>query len=157
MGKREVRVIVIRKWTTVALLLLISAGMAGLIYFLSGKAYARETHPAAEMMLRLIRRDDPSRDVFLAAMMPVIANALLFIPFGFLMFIALDSPRRRRSRTYLLTVGLGVAFAASMQIWQYALPTRVISPVDMIANALGTFTGAIGGHLRKRVHIRFDH
>ena len=157
MGKREVRVVVIRKWMTVALLLLVSAGMASLIYFLSGKAYARETHPALEMLLRVIRRDDPSRDVFLAAMMPVIANALLFIPFGFLTFIALDSPDRKRSRTYWLTIGLGVTFAAAMQIWQYALPTRVISPVDMIANAMGTFTGAIGGHLRKRVHIRFDH
>lgn len=157
MGKRDVRVVFIPKRITIALLLLVCAAMAGLVYFLSGKAYARDTHPAADLLLRLIRRDEPTRDVFLAAMMPVIANALLFLPFGFLMFIALDAPERSRARTYWLTLILGMVFAGVMQIWQYALPTRVISPVDVFANAIGAFTGAMGGHLRKRVHVRFDH
>ncbi len=157
MGKRDVRVVVIRKRTTLALLLLVLAGMAGLLYFLSGKAYARDAHPAAEMLLRLVRRDDPTRHALLVALMPVIANALLFVPFGFLVFIALDSPARSRVRTYGMTIALGVMFAGLMQLWQYVLPTRVISHVDMFANALGAFTGAIGGHLRKRLYVRFDH
>ena len=157
MGKREVRVIVVPKPVTVVLLILVCAAMAALLYFLSGKAYARDSHPAMEIALRLLRRDDPSRSAVLAALMPVVANALLFIPFGFLMFIALDTPRRRRFRTYAVTFVAAALFAAALEVWQHYLPTRVTSPVDAIANALGAVVGAMGGHLRKEVHVRFDH
>lgn len=157
MGKREVRVVTIRKRTTVMLLLLVSAAMIALLLFLSGRAYARDAHPASEMLLRLIRRDEAPRDAVLAALMPVFANILLFVPWGFLTFIALDSQARPRRRTYALTVAGSLLFAAVMQLWQVFLPTRVNGPVDMLANALGAFTGAIGGHLRKRVYVRFEH
>ena len=157
MGKREVRVIVVSKPVTIGLLVLASAGMIALLYFLSGKAYVREAHPATDLVLRFLRRDDPPRDAILAAMMPVIANVLFFIPWGFLTFIAIDSPRRRRFRSYLLTFFAAAVFAAALEVWQAFLPTRVTSPVDAIANAAGALLGAVGGHLRKEIHVRFEH
>lgn len=157
MGKREVHVIHVSKRVTIVLLVLVSAAMVALLYFLSGRAYARESHAATELVLRLLRRDDPPRTAVLAALMPVIANALLFAPWGFLAFIALDSPRRRRFHTYLLTFLAAAVFATAMELWQIFLPTRVTSPVDAIANALGALAGAVLGHLRKEVRIRFEH
>ena len=157
MGKREVRIVVIRKPVTIALLVLVSAAMVALVWFLSGKTYARDTSAATDILLRLLRRDDPPRDALLAALMPVIANALLFMPWGFLAFIAIDKPARPRRSTYALTIATGVLFAAVIQVWQTFLPTRVSSPVDVVANAMGAFLGAMGGHLRKRVYVRFEH
>src|SRR5919108_1958616 len=105
MGRREVHVIVVRKYATFALLLLVSAAMAALLYFLAGKAYAQDTHPVLNALLGLIQSSEPlSRDALLAGFMPVFANILLFMPWGFLMFILLDRPGRPRRRTYALTV-----------------------------------------------------
>src|SRR5688572_29172468 len=103
MGKRETRVIVVRKHTTVVLLVLVSAVIAGLLYYLSGRAYASASHPTVDLMQRLLLRQGPapSRQALLASLMPVIANMLLFVPWGFLMFLAIDKPRRPRIRTYL--------------------------------------------------------
>lgn len=157
MGKREVHVIVVSKPVTVTLLVMVSLAMIALLYFLSGRAYARDSHPLTELLLRLLRRDGPPRDAVLAALMPVIANALFFVPWGFLMFIALDTPSRRRFRTYLYTFIAAAVFATLMEIWQVFLPTRVTSAVDAVANALGACLGAVVGHLRKEVRIRFEH
>ena len=60
MGKRETRVIVVRKHTTVVLLVLVSAVMAGLLYYLSGRAYASASHPTLELMQRLLLRQGPA-------------------------------------------------------------------------------------------------
>ena|SRR5688500_9480367 len=157
MGKREVRVVVVSKPVTIVLLTLVSAGMIALLYFLSGKAYVRDSHPATEVVMRFLRRDDPPRDAVLAALMPIIANALFFVPWGFLTFIAFDTPKRRRFRTYLMTFAAAAVFATALEIWQTFLPTRVTSPIDAIANAAGALLGAIGGHLRKEIHVRFEH
>lgn len=157
MGKREVRVIVVPKAVTVVLLALVSAGMIALLYFLSGKTYVRDAHPATDLVLRFLQRDDPPRDAILAAMMPIIANILFFVPWGFLTFIALDTAKRRRFRTYLLTFVAAAIFATALEVWQTFLPTRVTSPVDAIANAAGALLGAVGGHLRKEIHVRFEH
>ena len=151
------RVIVVRKPVTIVLLVVVAGAMLGTLYFLSGRAYARESQPAADLLLRILRREDPSRTAVLAALMPFAANALFFIPFGFLTFIALDSPRRKRSRTYVMTVAAATIFAAAVAVWQQFLPTRVTTPVDVVANALGALLGAVAGHLRKELHIRFEH
>jgi VanZ family protein len=159
MGKRETRTIVVRKWATLTLLVLTSLGMAGLLYWLSGRAYATSSHATIDLVQRLLLRQGPppSRQVLLASLMPVIANMLLFIPWGFLMFLALDTPRRPRLRTYVMTFLAGLLFAAAMELWQYSLPTRVTSWVDALSNALGALVGAIGGHLRKQVRVQFEY
>lgn len=158
MGKREVHVITVRKPATAVLLLLVSAAMVALLYYLSGKAYAQDAQPAAVLVASLLGWSGRSfsRSEVLALAMPMIGNALLFMPWGFLMFLALDSPRRPRSRSYLLTLLTGVLFAGGMEIWQLFLPTRVTGPLDVVANAIGVFGGAMGGHLRKLVRLKFE-
>src|ERR1044071_2001511 len=106
MGRRQVHVIRVRLPVTLALLALTTVAIASLIYFLSGKAYAAETHPIREILARLLGsgRGPVSRDAVLAFLMPIIANILLFVPWGFLAFVMLDSPLRRRSVSYAITV-----------------------------------------------------
>lgn len=159
MGKRHVHVITVPKRATVTLLTLTSAGMVGFLYLLSGRAYAGETHPFREITARLLGASGSgpvSRDALLAFLMPVIANILLFVPWGFLAFLALDAPLRPRKVTYAITVLAAVVFAAAMFIWQQSLPTRVTAPLDTIANGAGALAGAALGHARKAVRIRFD-
>jgi VanZ family protein len=158
MGKREVRVIVVPKWVTAILLIIVSAAMVGLLFYLSGKAYASGSEPLRELMIATMqRRATVSRNAVLASLMPIIADILLFVPWGFLMFVLADSPARRRSRSYLITVAAGAIFAAAMQAWQSMLPTRVMGLPDTLANAVGAFAGAMAGHLRKRVRVQFDY
>jgi VanZ family protein len=158
MGRRQVHVLRVRTPVTMALLVLTTVAIASLIYFLSGKAYAAETHPIREILARLFGsgRGPVSRDAVLAFLMPVIANILLFVPWGCLMFLSLDGRLRSRRWAYAVTILGAVVFAASLLIWQQTLPTRVTSWPDMLANALGAFAGAALGHARKGVHVHFD-
>lgn len=156
MGKRQVHVIRVRRWVTVVLLVVTSAAMAGLVYVLSGRAYAGDS-PLRELLTRLLRGGRSlSPDAFLAFLMPMIANALLFVPWGFLAFLSLDAPVRPRVRTYALTVVAGLLFAAAIATWQELLPTRVTTFGDAVANGAGALAGAALGHLRKEMRVRFD-
>lgn len=159
MGKRNVHVIVLPKRATVALLVLTSAAMVLLLWFLSGKAYAADAHPVRELFARLLglgERRGLSRDAFLAFLMPVLGHVLLFVPWGFLLFLALDKPERPRLRSYGITFVGGIVFAALMFVWQQYLPTRVTMLADAVANGFGALGGAALGHARKRVRVRFD-
>lgn len=159
MGKPQVHVIRVRKWATVTLLVLTSLAMMALIYLLSGKAYAAETHPFLAIVTRLLGSSSQgpvSRDEVLAFLMPVIANGLLFVPFGFLTFLALDRPERPKKNSYATAVVGAILFAVTMFIWQQFLPTRVTALLDIIANAAGAFAGAALGHARKAVRVRFE-
>jgi hypothetical protein len=151
MGKRQVHVVVVRKPVTGVLLVLTSAAMIALVAFLSGRAYAAPSDALAAMLTRSL-----SRDRFLAFLMPVIANILLFVPWGFLGFLLFDLPTRSRRRTYAITFVAAFAFAAAIHAWQYFLPSRVTMPSDALANALGAIGGAALGHLRKGVRVRFE-
>lgn len=158
MGKRHVHVIVVRKGVTWALVGLITIAMASLLYFLSGKAYAAHTHPVRTLLARLLgsERETLSPDAVLSLLTPAIANLLLFVPWGFFTFVAVDTPSRPRARTYAVTFVLAIVFALAMYLWQRYLPTRVTTLPDTIANALGALAGAALGHARKSVRVRFD-
>ena len=158
MGRRQVHIIRVRPPVTIALLALVTAALIALIWFLSGKAYAAETHPMRELLARLLGSGSGpvSRDAVLAFLMPVLGNILLFVPWGFLMFLALDGRTRTRKLAYFTTVIGAVIFAVAMVLWQATLPTRVTSLPDTIANALGALAGAALGHARKTVHVQFD-
>jgi len=158
MGRRQVHIIRVRPPVTIALLALVTAALVALIWFLSGKAYAAETHPMRELLARLLGSGSGpvSRDAVLAFLMPVLGNILLFVPWGFLMFLALDGRTRTRKVAYAATVIGAVIFATAMVLWQNTLPTRVTSLPDTFANALGAFAGAALGHARKTVHVQFD-
>jgi|SRR5215212_2301911 len=156
MGKKEVRVIPVPKSVTVALLLVTTVAMVALIWLLSGKTYAKQTHPILETITRILQYRRISSDALLASLMPAIANILLFLPWGFLMFLALDRPSRPRPQSYAITCAVGIIFAMAVDVWQYFLPTRVTTLADSISNAIGALAGATLGDLRKRVRIRFD-
>ena len=151
MGKRELRVIRVPRPFTVALLIVVSAGMAGLIAFLSGHAYVRE--PSFADIASMTRF---SGIALLAAIAPLAADILFFMPWGFLAFLAIDRQGRPRRGTYMATIGLGVAFALLLSAWQETLPTRVTGRFDVFWNAVGCACGAVLGHVRKRVRLRFE-
>ena len=158
MAKGEVRTIVVPKWVTIILLIAVSATMAALIVYLSGKAYTNGREPLRDLLLRLMQRGgEIPRSAIVAGIMPSIANALFFVPWGFLMFLAVDTPSRSRMMSYVITVIAGALFAVALDVWQSFLPTRVIGLPDTIANAVGALAGAVAGHLRKRVRVQFDY
>jgi VanZ family protein len=156
MGKRQVHVIRVPKLVTIALLVLTTAAMVTLVYVLSGKAYIAEAHPFRELVARLLSSERPlSRGVVLAFLMPVTANVLLFVPWGFFAFVALDTPSRPRKWSYVITFFAALAFATVMWLWQQSLPTRVTGLADTLSNAFGALGGAALGHARKSVRVRF--
>lgn len=153
MGKRQVHILVVRKAATLGLLVLTSGAMVALLWFLSGKAYAAELDPLRAV---LTRSSSLTRDRALALVMPLLANILLFVPWGFLTFLALDKPARSRAKTYALTFAAGVVFAACMHAMQEFLPTRVVTLTDSLANSVGALLGAMLGQMRKDVRVRFE-
>ena len=97
-----------------------------------------------------------SNDALLATAAPVIADILFFVPWGGLAFLAFDGGEQHRLRTYLLTLAVGVTFALALVQWQGSLSTRVTGWDDAGWNTLGCLAGAVAGHLRKRIRIRFE-
>lgn len=158
MGKRQVHVVQVPKSVSIALWVLITAAMASLLYFLSGRAYAADAHPLRDLLARALGSGPRtlSPDAVLASLTPTIANMFLFVPWGFFAFIAVDTPARPRSRSYLITFAAAIVFALLMYAWQQYLPTRVTALPDTISNALGALAGAALGHARKSVRVRFD-
>lgn len=157
-GKPTIRTILVPRWVTIALLVLLSIAMTALIAMLSGRAYLRQQLTMAEVVSLVHRYDRGalSNDALLATAAPGIADILLFVPWGALAFLAFDGGETHRFRTYLLTLAVGVTFALGLVSWQRTLPTRVTGWEDAGWNTLGCLAGAIIGHLRKRLRIRFD-
>lgn len=79
----------------------------------------------------------------------LVGNIVLFLPFGF--FGAFALPRRRGlvSTVVWLTV-LGAIFGFALQVLQLALPTRVESIPDVLANTFGAFVSGLAGWLVRR-------
>ena len=157
MGKKEIQIIHIPRWVTIALLIIVSAAMAFAIDSLSGHAYWRQ--PSLAEILSMIRRHgdrSPSSIAILATITPAMADFLFFVPWGALAFLAFYSAKRSWAFLYLVTIGVGVAFALALVGWQELLPTRVTAWQDVVWNAAGCAGGAALGHMRKRVRIRFE-
>ena len=87
---------------------------------------------------------------------PIIGNILLFVPFGFFLFIALYSVERPTIQTYVITTFGGLTFSCLIEAWQYFLPNRVADVNDIIWNSVGALLGAILAHLRMRLRLEFD-
>ncbi len=143
---------------TVILLIILSAAMSLLIASLSGRAYlgARLTMPEVVSLIHRYDEGAVSNDALLSTAAPGIADLLFFVPWGALAFLAFDGGVEHRLRTYLVTLAVGVTFALGLMAWQSRLPTRVTGWDDAGWNALGCLFGAVAGHLRKRLRIRFD-
>ena len=158
MGKPAIRTFRVPRWATIIILGVVSIAMAALIVFLSGRAYLRQ-QLSVQDIVSLIHRYDRgalSIDSVLATMAPGIADILFFMPWGALAFLSFDGGEQHRLRTYLLTLAMGAAFALGLVTWQSVLPTRVTGWDDAGWNMLGCLAGAVCGHLRKRVRVRFE-
>jgi glycopeptide antibiotics resistance protein len=159
MGKHELREVVVRRTTTVLLLILTTVIIATVTLWLTGKAY-RKVDPVPFHEIRLIAHrlaeGHVTVPVLVALATPMLLNILLFLPWGFLMFLALDRPERPTIQSYLLTILFGIAFSASVEVYQYFLPSRVTDVNDVIWNGVGAVVGAFLGHLRRRVRVSFE-
>lgn len=72
----------------------------------------------------------------------LVGNILLFLPFGFLGFLALRLARRPVRGIFILCL-FGAIFALTLQILQFFLPSRDQSLQDVVWNVAGTLGGAL--------------
>lgn len=150
--------LVVRRPVTILLLLLITAAIIALTVWMAGKSYTKvDPIPFEEIrhLARILRERQISTQILAVIVVPIIANVLLFVPWGFLMFIALYTIDRPTIQTYVLTILLGFSLTVAIEAWQYFLPSRVADVNDVIWNTAGTIAGAILGHMRLRVRFEF--
>jgi glycopeptide antibiotics resistance protein len=159
MSRREVRTIVVKRRTTALLLLLVTIVIATVTLSISGKVY-QKVDPVPFHELRLLvhrlQAGNVSFSIVVALLMPAILNMLLFLPWGFLMFLVLDRSDRPTNQSYVMTFIFALGFSSAVEVYQYFLPTRVTDINDVIWNGIGAVVGALLGHLRKRIRVAFE-
>ncbi len=159
MPSRGVRTVVVGKFATVVLLLVTTIGIALFTLWVSGKTYTKVDpvpfHDLRVLKTRLAEGPVPF-PTFVALVSPMILNVLLFLPWGFLVFVLLDNPDRPVPQCYLLTLVLALGLSLGIEAAQYFLPTRVTDINDVIWNACGALLGAIFGHIHRRFRIAFE-
>jgi VanZ family protein len=149
----------IPRFVTILLLLLVTAGIVSLTIWSSGRIYTKvDAHPFDDLrhLAHRVEHRPVSTQILAVIIVPIIGNILLFVPWGFLMFITLYSTDRPTLQTYLLTILLGFTFTLTIEAWQYFLPSRVTDINDVIWNTAGTVLGAVLGHMRLRVRFEFQ-
>jgi glycopeptide antibiotics resistance protein len=150
--------VVIRKPVTFILLLIVTVAIIGVTIWTSGKSYSKvDAIPFEEIrhLLRRVEQKPVSTQIMAVIIVPIVANVLLFVPWGFFTFISFYSNDRPTVQTYVLTILLGISFTLGIETWQYFLPSRVADVNDVIWNTVGTIAGALLGHLRLRVRFEF--
>lgn len=157
--RNPVRQLVVHRAITVLLLLMVTAAIVSLTIWASGRIYTKvEPLPFDELrhLAHRVSHKPVSTQILAVIIVPIIGNVLLFVPWGFLMFIALYSVERPTVQSYILTILIGFTFTISIEAWQYFLPSRVADINDVIWNTAGTVIGAILGHMRLRVRFAFE-
>jgi glycopeptide antibiotics resistance protein len=153
------REVVIRKPFTILLLVAVTVTIIAITVWMSGKSYANLDPVPFDDIRYLVRRlaDRPiSTHILAVIVVPMVANVLLFVPWGFLTFIALYTLERSTLQTYVLTILLGFSFSLGIEGWQYFLPSRVADINDVIWNTSGVILGAFLGHARLRLRVECD-
>jgi glycopeptide antibiotics resistance protein len=153
------RTVTVPKLVTILLALVATVAITGLTIWASGRSYTKfEPLPFDELrhLAHRVAHKPVSTHILAVIVVPIIGNILLFVPWGFLTFIALYSVDRPTVQTYVLTILLGFTFTVLIEAWQYFLPSRVADINDVIWNTVGTVLGAILGHMRLRVRFDFE-
>jgi glycopeptide antibiotics resistance protein len=151
--------IVVGRFVTVMLLIAVTVAIVAMTLWMSGKSYSKVDPIPFENLRHLARRiahRPVSTRVLALILVPIVANILLFVPWGFLMFLTLYTVIRPTVQTYVLTLLLGLTFTCAIEAWQYFLPSRVADVNDIIWNTTGTLAGAVLAHLRARLRFEFD-
>lgn len=159
MARKRTSTLAISKRVTAVLFLLTTAALITVTVLLSGKTY-RKVDPEPFRELRILQEKFnegalPFR-VVVELGMPIIMNMLIFMPWGFLLFILLDDDERMAIESYVLVFMLSFGFSSLVEAWQYFLPTRVMDINDVIWNVSGALIGAVLGHVQKRVRFDFE-
>ena len=152
-------VITIKRPITVVLLLVVTILIVLTTVWMSGKSYSKiDPQPFDDIrhLSNRIARHPVSTHLLAVIIVPIIANILLFVPWGFLMFISLYTVDRPTVQTYVLTILLGISFSGAIEAVQYFLPSRVADVNDVIWNSAGTLVGALLGHARLRLRFEFE-
>ena len=152
------RAIAIRRPVTLLLLLSVTVVIAAVTIGTAGKSYSKvDPRPFDDikMIADRLQTRPMSTQILAVLVVPIIGNALLFLPWGFLTFISLYTLERPTVQTYVLTILLGFTFSIAIEGWQYFLPSRVVDVNDVIWNTAGTIFGAVLGHMRLRVRVEF--
>jgi glycopeptide antibiotics resistance protein len=153
------REVLIKKPLTIFLLVVMTLTIIAITVWMAGKSYENFDPIPFDDVRWLARRlaDRPiSTHILAVLVVPMIANVLLFVPWGFLTFIALYTVDRPTMQTYILTILLGFSFSLGIEGWQYFLPSRVADINDVIWNTTGAILGTFLGHLRLRVRFEFE-
>ena len=103
----------IRRPVTVALLVLTTALIVTVTLRTAGKSYSNlEPVPFEEVrsLWRHIEHRPVGTHVLALIVVPIIANVLLFVPWGFFLFLALYTSSRPTIQTYVLTILSGLLF-----------------------------------------------
>lgn len=153
------REIVIRKPLTLLLLVVTTLAIVAVTVWMSGKSY-ESLDPIPFDDLRYLAKRLAGRPIsthiLALIVVPMIANVLLFVPWGFFAFIVFYTVERPTLQTYVLTILLGFSFTLGVEAWQYFLPSRVADINDVIWNTSGTILGALLGHARLRIRVDFE-
>ena len=159
MGKRRVRTLHITKRVTAFLFALTTVALITVTILLSGKTYKKiDPEPFRELKILHDKFSEgamPFR-VMVELGMPIVLNMLIFMPWGFFLFVLLDDDDRMPFESYVLVFMLSFGFSSLVEAWQYFLPTRVMDINDVIWNVSGALAGAVLGHLQKRVRFDFE-
>ena len=153
------REVLVPKYVTVLLLLLTTAAIVAITVWMSGKSYENfDPIPFDDLryLARRLGQRPISTQILAVIVVPMIANVLLFVPWGFLSFITLYTVDRPTLQTYVLTILLGFSLTLGIEAWQYFLPSRVADINDVIWNTSGTVLGALLGHARLRLRFDFE-
>ncbi|HWA15152.1 MAG TPA: VanZ family protein [Gemmatimonadales bacterium] len=83
----------------------------------------------------------PDMEVLLGGQVPdFIANVAMFVPLGFLYRLSRPSHRDRFGLQALLVAAL---FSTGIELAQLFLPSRISAPLDVVANGIGGWFGAL--------------
>jgi glycopeptide antibiotics resistance protein len=153
-----VRDVVVSRPVTILLLVVTTVAIIAITVWMAGKSYENLDPIPFDDVRYLAKRlatRPISTQILTVLVVPMIANVLLFVPWGLLTFISLYSVERPTLQTYVLTILLGLSFSLGIEGWQYFLPSRVADIGDVIWNTFGTILGALLGHARLRVRFEF--
>jgi glycopeptide antibiotics resistance protein len=138
---------------------IVTAAIVAITVWMAGKSYSNLDPIPFDDIRYLVRRlaaRPISTHILAVLIVPMIANVLLFVPWGFLTFLTLYTLERPTLQTYVLTILLGFSFSLGIEGWQYFLPSRVADINDVIWNTTGVILGALLGHARLRIRLEFD-
>jgi glycopeptide antibiotics resistance protein len=153
------REVLVKKPLTVLLWLATTIAIVTVTVWMAGRSYENfEPIPFDDLryLAKRLAERPISTHILAVIVVPMIANVLLFVPWGFLAFITFYTVERPTLQTYILTILLGFSFTLGIEAWQYFLPSRVADVNDVIWNTSGTILGALLGHARLRVRFEFE-